>query len=219
MDYLCTFAIFFLLAMAAVFVYGLLNLRFMCFQHRRLKGANDHTEPRAAILLEHYQEHPEWATRIRAAKDLYETAKERCCDFRIILAVGEIKAYGRGAMAYRDKEELMEAGIPRKAVEVYLGKKKKGGVETLGEVRLACACVKTWGQDSAYVIANPLQMPLAIFACIWNGVWPRPVAVHLEETRLFYFIGKGLQLATFIFDPYGMNPLSLWIKYKRRKGS
>ena len=208
-----------LLAVVALFAYGVFNLWFMCRQHKKLRReVNEYTEPRAAILLEHYPDHREWGVRLQCAKDLYEKMKKRRRDFRIVLAVGEIKAYGAGPMAYRDKKDLEKMGVPSKSIHVHLGKKKKGAAETLREVRLACQCVKIWGQNSAYVIANPLQMPLAIFACIWNGVWPRPVTVPLEETRLFYFIGKGFQLATFIFDPYGMNPLSLWMKYKRGRG-
>lgn len=215
--YICTAAEIFSLAVLGALLYGGFNAWRISTRYKMLEEANRYVrEPSIAILLEHYPDHEEWQSRLAAAKELYEKEKERYRDFRFVLTVGRIPVYGLEALAYQDERKLVEVGVPSSAIHLYLGRKKKGAVDTLGEVRLACKFIKKSGRLSAYVISNPLQMPLAYFACIWNGVWPVPVTVPLQELRLFWMMGKLFQMTVFIFDPHGINPIYLWMKYRRR---
>lgn len=54
------------------------------------------------------------------------------------------------------------------------------------------------------------------FLCVFYSIFPRTQLVILVEDRTVYAVSKLFQAILVFFDPRGWNPLSVWIRYRRR---
>ncbi len=171
--------------------------------------------PSTILLFEHFRGTPELVHRLAETKYLYDALRKDDVHAKVLLSTGRL--YGeRAPIAELSKEKLVEMGVPREDIHVYLGENNMGAADTYEETVLACKWLRAQGEHSAYVIANPLQAFHVYYLSIYNGIFPHLEPVKLLEARVLYIVGKLLQAALVFFDPRGWNPLSMWMRYRRR---
>lgn len=174
--------------------------------------------PHTIFFMDFYRGSEELQERLDLVGDLYKKLKK--IDPRSIKILNVIgKLHGETQpIASLNKDELVARGVPEEDVVIYLGKKEKGAADTFTEVELACEWLWQEGICSAYTIGNLPQLADAMYCAVFRGILLHPIATAPEFLwqRPDYLTARFFMRLLVFFDPYGMNPFSAVMRFRRR---
>lgn len=183
--------------------------------------------PYVIVMLDFYRDSPELYARIHKTCDLYFQLKQEGLNPRVLLTTGILKGE-KQSLATSNAEDLINLGIPRSRINVYLGdrllgkhrfsRKEQGAADTYEEVLLACEWLRCHDISSAYVVTNFPQAFHAHFIAMFQKIYLNPVLVSLDllDNKRAYSVAKLFQAILLLFDPMGRNPLSMAMRVRRR---
>lgn len=174
--------------------------------------------PHTILLMDFYRGSEELQKRLDLASDLYKRLKPTDPrPIKILNVIGKLHGETH-SIASSNKDELVARRVPPEDIVIYLGKKEKGGADTFTEVELACEWLWQEGQCSAYTIGNVPQLADAMYLAVFRGILLHPVATAPEFLwqRPDYLIGRFFMRLLVFLDPYGWNPLSALMRFRRR---
>ncbi len=170
----------------------------------------------AIVMLDYYRESPELYLRLNETVALYQKLKNVIGQKPLVLlTVGKL-AGNKDTISVLNKRELSMYGIVHSDLHIFLGDDARGAADTYEEVALACQWLHENNFKSAYFVGNPLQLFQAYYIAIFNRIYPRLHSVEVIEAEPFYVVGKLLQAVLVLFDPHGWNPMSVYIRWRRR---
>lgn len=200
---------------AALFVVVALRLSAFSARYERLRKLYGEETPRTIFMHDHFVGSEELKERLAVARDVYQRLRNDDREARILVDVGQLDGAWR-AIAYDHDVALVKLGVATGDVHVCLGKTGCGAADTYEEVKLACEWLERHGEHSVFVVTSVLQAYAAFYMFISRGVWPVLRTSEFLEYRTWYATGKLLQGFLVLVDPYGRNPLSMFIRWRRR---
>lgn len=174
--------------------------------------------PHTIFLMDFYRGSEELQERLDLASDLYkEFKKTESRSVKILNVIGKLHGETQ-PIASLNKADLVARGVPEEDVVIYLGKKEKGAADTFTEVELACEWLWQEGICSAYTIGNLPQLTDAMYCAVFRGILLHPIltAPKFLWQRPDYLIARFFMRLLVFFDPYGMNPFSALMRFRRR---
>lgn len=187
----------------------------------------DGITPRVIILLDFYRDSRELRERLLKIHECFSQLEKEGGNPVVLLTTGQLKGEPM-PLAVSNARTLIELGVPKERVVVYLGdrlsgtyrfsRRGKGAADTYEEVLLACEWLRQHGISTAYVVTNLSQAFHAYYIALFQRVLLHPILVShdLFEPTRSYNIGKLFQTMFLFFDPTGRNPLFSLMRIKRR---
>lgn len=215
MDFL--FGGFVVLAIICVIV--MWRVREFSWRLREFIKNHDTCTPHTIFLMDFYRDSEELRERLDLASELYKKLKKtEPRSVKILNVIGKLHGETR-SIASLNKNELVARGVPEEDVIFYLGKKEKGAADTFTEVKLACEWLWQEQLCSAYTIGNIPQLADAMYCAVFRGILLHPISTAPEFLWQHpdYLIGRFFLRLLVFFDPYGWNPLSALIRFRRRR--
>lgn len=174
--------------------------------------------PHTILFMDFYRGSEELRERLNLASDLYKKLRKKDPrSVKILNGIGKLHGETR-SIASLNKDDLVARGVPQEDVVIFLGKKERGAADTFTEVKLACEWLWKEGICSAYTIGNLPQLADAMYCAVFQGILLHPVVTAPEFLwqRPDYLIGRFFMRLLVFFDPYGINPLSVIMRFRRR---
>ncbi|MBI3334872.1 MAG: hypothetical protein HY001_00005 [Candidatus Portnoybacteria bacterium] len=174
--------------------------------------------PHTIFLMDFYRGSEELRDRLDLARDFYkETKQVEPRSVKILNVIGKLHGETQ-PIAFSNRDELVARGVPQEDIVAYLGKKEKGAADTFTEVELACEWLWQEGLCSAYTISNLPQLADAVYCAVFRGILLHPIITkpHFLWQRPDYLIGRFFMRLLVFFDPYGINPFSALMRFRRR---
>ncbi|TSC72902.1 MAG: hypothetical protein G01um101470_256 [Parcubacteria group bacterium Gr01-1014_70] len=166
------------------------------------------------VMLDHYRG-AELDARLEATIALYKQLANNNTRVVVLLATGKLMG-DEITIALRNMDTLHAMGIPLSSLDASSGF-SGNAADTFQEVRSACEHAKeVFKVTTVHIVANPLQAFQAFGIAIFNGIYPQLCVIPLLEESPAYAVGKFFQGMLTFFDPNGWNPLSCFIRYKRK---
>ncbi|KKU51282.1 MAG: hypothetical protein A3G60_01350 [Candidatus Ryanbacteria bacterium RIFCSPLOWO2_12_FULL_47_9c] len=202
---------------ALAFVLAFVAFRLLQFWRRYERVCRSFARERASVIVmhDHYRDTAELTARLDATARLYDELEWHSLDPSILLTSGRFKG-ASSSMSVLNKQELGARRIPHGSIDVFLGDGDRGAGDTYQEVALACRWLRDNGHGCAYFVGSPLQLFQVFYSAVFNGIYPRLHPVESSSIEPIWIVARLLMGVLVFFDPRGWNPVSFWIRFRRR---
>lgn len=204
--------------LAALGIVTIWRIRQFSKKLRELTKIHGDCIPHTIFLMDFYRGSEELQERLDLASVLYkELKKEDPRPIKIFNVIGKLHGETR-PIASSNKSDLIARGVLAEDVVVYLGKKERGAADTFTEVELACEWLWKEGICSAYAIGNFPQLADAMYCAVFRRILLQPITTTPELLWQYpdYLTGRFFLRLLVFLDPYGWNPFSMLMRFRRR---